>query len=373
MYVKIHDPKYSDHAPNTGSCENLVEYLEKENLRLKSGEKTYFFSHSSDGVVPSKVIQDIDANHSKLKNKEAKFFMVTINPSEDELKHISDSKEKLMQYTRKVMEGYAKNFNRELDGKPLTADDLLYYAKIEKTRFYKPEEKLHSEAYINNYRTRKEQNALKQALIGAKGSPSLSRSLEAKIKQKEKKYIRDRHGVIILPGNKKKGTNTHVHVIVSRKDKSGRMSLSPFAKPRKGMVNLNGEKHKIGFDRHVFVKDCETIFDRNFGYVRNMGNSYEYRHARVHDTVKYYHLLKSLPTTPEQVARYLLRKAIKQSREVRSIVNMYPSSISKVLNKSVGAVADLVGANPAGIGVKAIKIVLDKGLKIALSSGIKFT
>jgi len=77
--------------------------------------------------------------------------MITVNPSKDELKHICKSvsgrdinnisqlttielkryKEVLKDYTRIVMDQYAKNFNRGLSG-----ENLVYFGKVEHSRYY---------------------------------------------------------------------------------------------------------------------------------------------------------------------------------------------------------------------------------------------
>ncbi|MDG1821034.1 MAG: pantoate--beta-alanine ligase, partial [Methylophilaceae bacterium] len=39
--------------------------------------------------------------------------------------------EDLKKYTRAIMNDYATSFNREINGKPITVDDIKYFAKIE--------------------------------------------------------------------------------------------------------------------------------------------------------------------------------------------------------------------------------------------------
>ena len=56
-----------------------------------------------------------------------------IAPDADELKHIDYDPIKLKEYTKKVMEVYAENFNLE-KGKKITQNDLVWFAKLEYER-----------------------------------------------------------------------------------------------------------------------------------------------------------------------------------------------------------------------------------------------
>lgn len=75
MFAKVHPPE-DVQSGNTGSCHDLVRYLQKE-----SGDGLSFFSHTEQEVSPEKVIGDIDANRSKLSANDAKFYMLSLNPS----------------------------------------------------------------------------------------------------------------------------------------------------------------------------------------------------------------------------------------------------------------------------------------------------
>lgn len=80
MHVKIQgggDGKYS----NSGSCSNVVSYLEHEDFeRIQNDEKVEtFFSHNNDKVDPNFIIDSIDNNRKKLCKNDAKFFVITIS------------------------------------------------------------------------------------------------------------------------------------------------------------------------------------------------------------------------------------------------------------------------------------------------------
>ncbi|WP_185152502.1 DUF5712 family protein, partial [Fulvivirga aurantia] len=173
-------------------------------------DKRYFFSHEIDEVPAERVIDDIDSNKKKLTKKETKFYQVIISPSKMELNHISCSEKALMDYTRKLMDAYAKNFGKDLNG-----NDLVYYAKIEENRV-----------------------------------------------DKKTKNVRP-------------GLNWHVHVIVSRKDKSQKLKLSPLSNHRKGSNGVI----KSGFDRNNLRQTSEDIFDQMFGYRRRTVHTFQYQNT----------------------------------------------------------------------------------------------
>ena len=187
MFAKVHPPE-DVQSGNTASCHDLVRYLQKE-----SGNDLSFFSHTEQDVSPEKVIGDIDANRSKLSANDAKFYMLSLNPSRSEQIHLIGREvgsleeltpeerqavfRKLERFTRSAMDEYAANFQRD---SVRSGGDLLYYAKIETQRTYSPTDE-----------------EVKKGM--------------AKI------------------GEVKPGLNLHVHVLVSRKSLDGKVKLSPAA------------------------------------------------------------------------------------------------------------------------------------------------
>ena len=232
MYVKIHSSKKDN---NRGSCRDLINYLEKENLEKDALSQEKFFDQNSSDVSFCSAQASIDNNKGKLGKEETKFYMISVNPSKDELKHIGRKvsgrdiknisqltaielkryEEALKDYTRKVMDDYAKNFNRGLTG-----ESLVYFGKVEHTRYH--------------------------------GRDSLE--------VKEGLY---------KAGDKKEGLQTHVHVVVSRMDESKKIRLSPMANAKNSKNIINGKEVQIGFDRMKFVQSCEKSFDTNFDYRRS--------------------------------------------------------------------------------------------------------
>lgn len=71
----------------------------------------------------------------------------------------------------------------------------------------------------------------------------------------------------------------HVHVIISRKDKSNKKKLSP-------KTNHTGNKKtgtvSGGFDRNAFCERCEQSFDKTTGFIRKAEESFKYQNTMKH-------------------------------------------------------------------------------------------
>lgn len=222
MYINITDTAT---ASNKGSSGGLVNYLEKENRIENKSEQEYWFNHECKKIEPYEVRNAIDNNVAKLCKTDAKFFLVNISPSQKEIKHLYDNygkvgaKEQLKKYAEKVMDEYARNFKREgING----SKDLVWFAKLEKYRYYSHQDK-------------EVKNGTKQR------------------------------------GDTKEGKQMHVQVIVSRKDATNKVKLSP-------MNNSRGknEKHslKLGQFNRVAFKQCgEALFDKKFGFNRQLNET----------------------------------------------------------------------------------------------------
>ena len=131
MNVKIQGGGNGTYA-NTGSCVAVTNYLQHEDLeRMKKGEEVQpFFNQFRDYVSSREVTFKIDNNKAKLSQTDAKFYVITVSPSEKELRCMGrtpqERAEALQWYIRQdVMRNYAEGF-----GKGLRSDDVEYYAKI---------------------------------------------------------------------------------------------------------------------------------------------------------------------------------------------------------------------------------------------------
>lgn len=222
MFAQVHRPK---DGSNKGSCSVLVNYLSKE-------KEFSFFSLDQDNVSLAEVQHSIDRNVQKLTKDDDKFYMISINPSKRELQHLvgrdiynSDDltaqerlklEKSLQDYTHEVMNVYAQNFKRD---KIKDGSDLVYFARIEKTRHYK---------YYDD-----------AVLKGDKQT-----------------------------GDIKEGLNYHVHVIISRKSADNKVKLSPLAKSAGNEWELKDRGTvKRGFSHEDFKILSQEKFDKSFNYL----------------------------------------------------------------------------------------------------------
>ncbi|SFS85024.1 hypothetical protein SAMN04487906_1893 [Zhouia amylolytica] len=285
-----------------GSVGDFVKYLEKENQKKAPQEQELYFNQHKDDINPQTVITQIDNNTAKLKKKEPKFYSIVVSPSKRELKHIGDNPEKLRQYTRELMKAYAASFYRD---RTVTVDDIKYYAKIEHERSYSEKDKQikENQPYLNKILELK--NKIREIERGeAKGNiQKLSRQI-SKIQHQAPHH---QNGKMIVHGMQKQGHQSHVHIIVSRKDITNTHSLSPGSKYKASQTILNGRKQKQGFNRNQFYKAAEKTFDTTFGYRRNFVESYHARNLLDKNPKQFFTALSGLPTTERQAAFKLLR------------------------------------------------------------------
>ena len=214
MIITFGSKKYPNGASNKGSCRKLAVYLEKENEGKPESMQRRFFSFHDDHVKAEEVIENIDKNIKKLGKDDAKFYLMNICPSQRELASKPKSQtmdEFLMNYTRNVMQLYAKNFNKGLSG-----SDIMYYAKIEDYRYDEETKK------------------------------------------------------------PKPGKNQHIHVIISRKDISQKLKLSPRTNHRNSKTGVI----RGGFDRCAFFKNAEWMFDAMTRMDRKVEETFDYRNAK---------------------------------------------------------------------------------------------
>lgn len=227
MYISITD---SETGSNKAGSRQLVNYLEKENRATAEGaeEREFWFNTAGREIIPQEVRVRIDGNTAKLGRNDAKFFLINISPSQKETAFLKErfgekgAEEKLKEYSSRLMDAYAANFKR-----PLVQDsnDILWYGKLERCRYY-----------------------------GFK-DPEVAQG-------------------IVKAGDRKEGEQLHVQVIVSRKDITNTIKLSPLNNSR----GLNKEhSQRLGqFDRLAFKGSAELIFDQMFGFERQLEDTVNY-------------------------------------------------------------------------------------------------
>lgn len=252
--MPISKPHSSLGADNKGSCSNLALYLEKENEYLDmsirkcaSSEEAFqlesrkqgFFTALEINISTIEVINSIDANKKKLGANDAKYFAPTISFSENELEHIAflasgkkniksvwdlsfkeieEYNRLIREYGRKVMDNYALNFNRQDKGIKNGAD-LVYFGKIEHFRKFKGTDKEVADKSVKS-------------------------------------------------GKFKPGLQSHIHLIVSRKDRTQQLKLSPTCNETNTKRVIGGNNYQVGFDRQKWIEMNEKTFDEHFKYQR---------------------------------------------------------------------------------------------------------
>ncbi len=207
MYPKVINPKKHGKTTynNTGSCAPFLKYLAKED-KERGINMEHYFSATKDFVSPGEVMMAIDNNHRQLSKCDAKFFTLVLAPTPEEMLHLNNNVQELKEYTRDVMDIYARTF-KDKNGisKNLRGTDLIYFAKVEYNRSFDGKHK--------------------DVLSGKRKS-----------------------------GEKKPGAQFHVHIIVSRKDNQNKQKISPLANDK----NL--------FHRKAFKLNSCLHFDKKYNY-----------------------------------------------------------------------------------------------------------
>lgn len=304
MYITITAQSLSGNFGQSAAA--FIDYLEKENEGKPMPELEHFFDQHHNEISAEQVIKEIDNNTAKLKKTEPKFYSITLNPSQRELKAIQDSPEALKQYTREAMKEYAKAFNRDIDGKPVNIDDIKYFAKVERQRTFKGSDKeiQENQSYATKILELKQQMRSIQRGETAGDIKKLQKAIE----RLEREAPYQLHGKRIVRDMPKPGPQSHIHIIVSRKDASNRYSLSPGSKYKASEVEMNGKTVKRGFDRDAFYKNAEKTFDNLFKYKRNYVESYTARKTFLKDPKLYFSMITKLPSNERAMAFKLLQK-----------------------------------------------------------------
>ncbi len=301
MYIAITPQKLGQGYSN--SVSDYVAYLNKENEGLEQENQESFFNQSEDQISSEKVISEIDSNTAKLKKREPKFYSIVISPSQRELKKIANNPVALKAYTRELMKCYADSFYRD---KPITVDQIKYYAKIEHERTYRGFEKEVVENAPYRKRIAKLENDIRKVMRGE--LVGNIKKLKAEIKQLQNEAPHQINAKMIVAGMKKEGNQSHIHIIVSRKDMTNTFSLSPGSKYKASEVEMHGKKVQRGFHRDEFYEKSEKIFDRLFKYERNFVETYTAKKSLVKNPMLFRMLLGNLPTSEKALALKLLSK-----------------------------------------------------------------
>ncbi|SFN40674.1 hypothetical protein SAMN04487989_101238 [Bizionia echini] len=304
MHITITPQKLD--ANYSQSSADFVGYLEKENEGLKEAEMEHFFNQYGDEISAEEVVKEIDGNTAKLKKKEPKFYSITVSPSKYELKKLQNNSQDLKTYTREIMKDYVASFNREINGRPITIDDIKYYAKIEHQRTFKGTDFQIKEN--QPYATKILQLKTEIRKIQEGRAEGNIKKMKKEISKLESQAPHQQNGKRIVQGMKKDGNQSHIHIIVSRKDASNSVSLSPGSKHKASEVEMHGKNVKRGFDRDQFYEKAEKTFDKTFGYKRNFAETYKARKDFVKNPNLYFAALMKLPANEKALTFKMITK-----------------------------------------------------------------
>lgn len=305
MYVTITAQKLG--GDYSQSSADFAKYLEKENQGLEHGDVELFFNQYGDEIEAKDVVKEIDGNTAKLKKKEPKFYSITVSPSKYELRKLQNNSEDLKTYTRAIMNDYATSFNREINGKPIAVDDIKYFAKIEHQRTFKGTDKQVKENQL--FATKILQLKTDIRKIENNQLDGNIKKMKSEISKLEAEAPHQQNGKRIVQGMKKEGNQSHIHIIVSRKDASNSVSLSPGSKYKDSEVMMHGKIVKRGFDRDAFFTKAESTFDKTFGYKRNYAESYKSKKDFIKNPKLYFSTLLGLSASEKAVAFKMLAKS----------------------------------------------------------------
>ena len=305
MYITITPQKLGNNYSQ--SAAEFVSYLEKENQGREPEAHEHFFNQYSEDIPAEQVITDIDGNGAKLKKAEPKFYSITVSPSQYELNRLQNCHQDLKKYTRELMKEYVAAFNRELNGRPVHIDDIKYYAKIEHQRYFKGTDRQIREN--QPYATKILQLKTEIRKIEKGRGEGDSRKMKREINRLERQAPHQLDGKRIVQGMAKAGNQSHIHIIVSRKDASNTFSLSPGSKYKASQVEMHGKHVKRGFDRDQFFERAEKVFDNTFAYQRNFAETYRARKDFVRNPQTYFASLMKLPINEKTMALQMIKES----------------------------------------------------------------
>ncbi len=305
MYITITAQKMGGNYSQSSA--DFVGYLEKENEGLEQRDMEHFFNQFGDEISAEEVVKEIDGNTAKLKKKEPKFYSITVSPSKYELRKLQNNSQDLKTYTRELMKDYVASFNREINGRPITIDDIKYYAKIENQRTFKGTDFQIKENQPFASKILQLKTDIRNIQDGrAEGNINKMKKEIAKL---ERQAPHQQNGKRIVQGMPKGGNQSHIHIIVSRKDASNSISLSPGSKHKASEVEMHGKKVKRGFDRDTFFAKAEKTFDKTFGYKRNYAETYKAKKTFVKNPNLYFSALMKLPANEKALAFKMISKS----------------------------------------------------------------
>ena len=246
MNVKIQNKAPFSSDNNTGTCNGYMTYLQHENEDKEKagilGEDIPFFDANGDEADATSAIESIDNNKRQLHKADTKYYSNIISFSDEETALMGDTREQRLQAVHALVAKMMDAYAQNFHhDKVRSREDILYYYTIHEYR-----------GPIQEMR----------------------------------------------PG-------MHVHIVISRKDRSNTYKLSPMTNHRKGTTGVI----KQGFHRNDYYRECERIFDEHFKHNRAVEQSFDYCNAMRHGSEE---------ERAEQLRRYVaqmhLEKLISEER-----------------------------------------------------------
>jgi hypothetical protein len=287
MHVNI-----STQGSNKESSGGLVQYLEKENRKELKDSPEVWFSSNQKTAEAYEVRRALDNNVSKLGKNDAKFYLVNISPSQKEIRHLlenygeQEAKAELKKYTEKVMDEYPKKFKRPgIESN----QDLLWFGKLENFRYYSHTDK--------------------------------------EVKNGERKR-----------GEKKDGEQMHIQIVVSRKDITDKIKLSPLNNSR---GKNESHSQKLGQFNRVAFKQCgEELFDKAFDFKRAFKETVSYaiiqKNGNLEQKEKLDVLVKGLEINPNaKPMAFQLAKEISMEKSLSFINGFFKNNPNEGLLESL--------------------------------------
>lgn len=263
----IYDEKEREVLAKNTNVEIDFKFKEIKNVVInKENTKVYDFeiydNRFSDNLK-------ISLNEKDINIVDNKYYVTEHLLNEKKEKSFNSAVEKEFGNAReKIYKDLAKSKGFDLSKRPLEEKDLLWYGKVETNRNYKHTDKsvkFNKDIFkeIKNIKDNKDLDLFKK---------------NNRIKSLEDKLIKDKFtNNVIKEGDLKGGNQYHIHVVVSRHDKTmknskNKISLSPLSNAKDSKMH-NGSK--IGFNRTDFANKVEAVFDKKFEYDRPNEKTFE--------------------------------------------------------------------------------------------------
>ncbi|CAH8296005.1 hypothetical protein EV196_11325 [Mariniflexile fucanivorans] len=312
----------------------------KDTKSLKNKEEAYNFEKTDSRLENPLKMSFNESDITKTNNK----YYVS--------KHLYDEKEKqslkqsiLSEYgteREKIYNKLARERGFNLEKRPLTEKDLLWYGKVETQRTHKP-----TDLYvIKNQETLKEIERLSKNKIFNQN----------KIANLESSLFRDEKDNIIKAGLKKEGNQYHVHLVVSRHDKTmqkpeNKISLSPLANHKEGKMYKGAD---VGFNRDAFFQKAETVFDKKFDYDRTHKESYQgYKEEKKQ---------RSMSNNVVGKTKGELKSFVKKHTGINTIKQQISPVQNIKTQLGMSQIPSRIPKTPLDLAFKIGKKVIDKGL-----------